>query len=539
MEEKRKVKKMKMILALVLVACLCLALFAACAKTEEPASNNPSTSTDKPADTSKPADTDKPAETDKPAAESKGLVPFEDERELVVVLYDMRATGEDYGDPVEEYCNGITKETLNVVCDYQWVIPGNWANKVDVGLSSGERIDVLNLNPMTRASKYYPTGQLMRLNEYIEDYAPEAYELTKEYIGTYTFDGNIVGFPTVRNYCKNGYVLMRTDVLEELGMVDKALNMTTWTEFEEILQAVKENYEGVYAPIGMSSPASADNFAPGENFSDCFPYDNMGDSVGVLYADQESGKVKFIQEEEVYQYNLRRLQRWWDNGWMWQESAFTTEFVDVVMSRNVLFCNICGSEYGVEATKETAYGFDLTVTQFVTGMVKTNQPTFTGIAVPITAEEPEAAVAFINELYTNPDLAMALVYGVPGKDYNIENGEVVRTPDAGFLSIDFVLGNNYLLKPLQGTGPDFYEVVKQINATADKSKFLGFNITTTDMDMWLSQISTVTDQYNKSIMYGGFSDEVMAEYIGKLEQAGVRDYQAAAQEQLDAFVAAK
>jgi len=534
-------KKFKAILALVLVACLFVTLFAACANSEEKpntdgGNTNTNTNTNTPgSDDKEPAD-----DGDEPAVEpgDDALVPFEDTREIKIVLYDMRATGGDFGQPVAEYANTITKETINVVGEYSWVGPGDWQSKVNVAISGGERFDVMNLSPVTRIGNLYPQGLVTPLDDYIADYGAEVYELTKEYIGTYTFAGNIYGFPTVRNYCKNGYILMRQDVLEELGMVEFAENMKTWGEYEEILAAVKANYDGVYFGHGLSSVNAADNMVSGYNFSDAFPYDNMGDGTGTIFVDQNTGKVEVIQASEYYKLSTELNQSWFDKGYIWPDSAITTEFVDDVMKQGIIFSNICGSEHGVKVTKSTAYGFDIVVTQYVTGMVKTTQPVFTGICVPVTCEEPEAAVAWINELYTNADLQMALVYGIPEDDYVIENGEVVRLKEKGYLNVDFVLGNSLLLTPLKGNGADFYEKVGEINASAAKSKFLGFSIDTTGMDMWISQISAVTDQYASEIVYGGYTPDTLAEYNAKLEQAGVNDYAAAVQEQLDAWIAA-
>jgi len=532
-------KKFKAILALVLVACLFVTLFAACANTEEKPNTdntNTNTNTNTPGSDDKAPGTDKEVEID--TSEGEVLVPFEDEREIIVVLYDMRSTGGDYGDAVEEYANTITKETLNVVADYRWINSGDWQSKATVALTGGERFDVMNLNPMARVTNLYPQGLLMDISEYVADYGAEVYELTKDYVGTYMFQGGLYGFPTVRNYCKNGYILMRQDVLEELGMVEFAENMKSWSDYEQVLAAVKANYDGVYFGTGLSSPNAADNLIAGDNFSDAFPYDGMGDGTVTVYVNQDTAKVEVIQASDYYKKTLEINQGWFDKGYIWPDSAITTEFVDDVQKQGVIFSNICGSEHGVKVTKSAAYGFDIVVCQYVTGMVKTTQPIFTGITVPVTCEEPEAAVAWINELYTNPDLQMALVYGVPEDDYVIEAGEVVRLKEQGYLNVDFVLGNSLLLKPLKGNGADFYDVVGQINASAAKSKFLGFSIDTTGMDMWISQITAVTDQYASEILYGGYTPETLEEYIGKLTTAGVYDYAAAIQEQLDAWIAA-
>ena len=130
---------------------------------------------------------------------------------------------------------------------------------------------------------------------------------------------------------------------------------------------------------------------------------------------------------------------------------------------------------------------------------------------------------------------MTLVWGVEGTDYTIEDGEVNHV-DKGYLSVDFLLGNNTLLKPQKGNGADFYEIVKATNEAAVKSRYLGFVFDTTDMDLTMSQITAAVDQYYKVIPYGGL--EELDNYIAALETAGINDLIAAAQTQLDAWLAA-
>ena len=57
------------------------------------------------------------------------------------------------------------------------------------------------------------------------------------------------------------------------------------------------------------------------------------------------------------------------------------------------------------------------------------------------------------------------------------------------------------------------------------------------MDLVMSQISAVTDQYKCAIQCGGYTEESYQEYLAKLETAGVQDYLNAVQAQLDAWLA--
>lgn len=528
-------KKAKTLIALLLAVCLVAALLAACAKTESETPASPST--DKTDTTPSTSDnTGKPEKPDEPEVNE----PVDEEpTDIVVILYDMRSRGE-YGGPIADKANELTKDAINVVAEYRWITPGDWTTSVEVALAAGERFDVVNLNPYSKINKVYPQGMVMDITDYIDEYAPGAYEATKDYINCYTFGGRIYGFPTIRNYCRNEYILMRTDVLKDLGLVEKAENIKSWSEFNEILEEVNQKVtkvDGSMYPIGISQPAMSSDFVIDQDeFDKIYTVDNLGDSLEVLTADRD-GKVSFYQDSPTYRFALETCQNWWDKGYQWPDSEFTTQFTDEVMKGGVMFSMVCGSETGVKATKEANFGFEITVVHVATGCIKTSQPIFSGMCVPITCEEPEASLKWINMLYTSKELMNLLVWGIEGEDWHEEDGQVVRDNEDGYMNVDFVLGNNTLLVPIMGNGSDFYDVVLKTNEIADKSRFLGFVIDTGDLSLIMSQVSACKDEYSKSLLYGGYTPERLEEYKSKLEVAGVQDYIAEIQKQLDAWIA--
>ncbi len=534
-------KKRKCLLAVILVIVLVFALFSACGTTES-VDQQTNTGTDNVTS----AQTE--SQGNDPAASDSGIDygdPADDEEptNIVFYYYDNRATGGDYGEHVNDAVNELLKEKINVTVDIHWIVSGDWSAKALIDISSGTNVDVMTCQMGVGSFlRIYPQGLVQPIDRLLEEYAPDVLELTDDYIGTYTFDGHIYGVPTLRNYCKNAYIIMNKEILEELGMVEQAESITCWSDFDQILEAVYDNYTAkgtdMY-PIGLSSiiTNTTDFVNTTEDFSSYRPFDNLGDSLKVLY--QEDGKVSLYQELDCFRLACEKGVEWAEKGWMWPDSMFTEEFVDNVTKQGVLFSNINGAEYGVDVTKASAYDFDVLAVQIATGNIKTSQPLFTGIVIPVTAEEPEAAARFINELYTNADLMNLLVWGVEGVDYTVEDNQVVSAEGNHYLAVDFVLGNNTLLTPLMGNGADFYEVVKQINDTAEKSEYLGFSFNTGELDLITSQLTTVLDQYWKEMLYGGYTPEKFAEFMQKLEEAGVREYLDAAQAQLDAWLETK
>ncbi len=130
------------------------------------------------------------------------------------------------------------------------------------------------------------------------------------------------------------------------------------------------------------------------------------------------------------------------------------------------------------------------------------------------------------------------VNGVEGEDYEIVDG-VAQQKENMYSNGNFILGNNLLALPLVGNDPDMYEQIRAENASAQISPYLGFTLDNTELELLISQITAVTDQYSCYLCCGAYNDADYAEYLDKLEAAGVQDYLDAVQAQLSAWLASK
>ena len=311
---------------------------------------------------------------------------------------------------------------------------------------------------------------------------------------------------------------------------------------EEVMQAMLDkgivSEKGIYPTRGSTGDFPTYNYVShGDSFSEMEAFDNLGDGTYMVYCNQD-GKVGLFPENDGFVYEIKLMADWAAKGYVWPESAVTTEFVDDCVRYGYIASYIAGSEMGVDVVKTGTWKIPCLAVQTASAMIKTSQPMFTGIGVPYTCEEPEAAVKFLNLMYTDAKLMNMITWGVEGEDYTVKDGEVVHDKESYFLGADFVMGNSLLLTPLEGNGADFYERVKQVNATSPVSQFMGFAIDTTDLDQYIANITAVTDQYHQDLFSGLYTEEFYAEYMSKLEAADVRGYLNAVQTQLDAWRAA-
>ena len=115
-------------------------------------------------------------------------------------------------------------------------------------MSSGEPFDLMLTVPFgsstfnTMASQ----NQFMDITELLNQYGQGVLDTVGDLIAGTTKNGKVYGVTTYRVLNSNIHAIMRTDVLEDLGLLEKAQNMTSLTEYEEILEAVKTSEKWNY-----------------------------------------------------------------------------------------------------------------------------------------------------------------------------------------------------------------------------------------------------------------------------------------------------
>lgn len=533
-------KNSKRLLALLLSTSIALSMGAACTKSENQGTGGADISSEEGSE--QKTDSGETAGSDN-ATSSDGSSWDGDVTEINIMLMDLRGVSEN-AQPVIDAMNEITESSIGVKANVTWAGTGDYAQKLNLAISGGEQLDLAMIIPIEACSFTSLTSnqQLMDITEYMNDEGKETLDLVSKYIGAYSIDGKIYGVPTYRNYGSSIYLIMRKDILEQIGMLEKAQNMTTWTEAEEIFAAVAQQTE--LAPIAGAKNIS---YQPGnlygdDSFDNTVSFDNLNDVLNVIYTDND-GNVSLLQENEAYKAQLEMVRRWYDNGWVYKDSLVTTDHVDTLLKAGVAFCAIETSELGVETSKKEATGYDMLCVEISQNMIGSTYVNKFGLAVPVTAQEPEAAVRWINALYTNPDLTNLLVWGIEGQDYVMVDGEAdypegKDASSVAYHTADFLYGNYFNAHPWKGNGADFREVAYAALESSPVSPYLGFAVDQSELTTTIAAITSVVDKYKASIYCGTFTDQEYEEFVEALKTAGVEDYIAAYQEQLTAWMEA-
>ncbi len=547
---------MKKILSLILAAALCLMLLAACASTNEQTPNtNDQENSQQTNNTGDAADTEDntpddeaPVDDEDEASEDESEDDEEQEIvEIVMTYLDIPGKGETAGAMVDAL-NEITEREIGVHVKIEFMGMGDYSSKVGLMLSSGEQLDIVGLTPFPSSgfSGMFSSGQLLDITDYLQqDYAAGIMEAVGDYLNAFTVDGAIYGIPAYRNFATGHYIAMRSDMLEELNLIDTANNMTTWAEFESILQAVTDAYggSGTYAISKGDTPSlvSLADFDTDMNgaFSDGTYFDALGDSTNTIMA-FEDGTIISRAQSEVNKARLQKLAEWADAGYVYPDSAYDTQNAGSdLMKSNVTFSFVVDSEYGIEASLAARTGYDITAVEIAPCFVKTSTITTWGMGIPYSTEEPVAAMKFINLMYTNADVMNLITWGIEGEDYVVTDGVADyvdgSSENANWHGSDWLFGNQFLVLPWAGTEANYREICKRMTEDAPTSSYLGFTFNTSELSNTVAALSATYDQYNGVLNCGGYTDALFDEYTTAMEAAGVASYIEAANEQLDAW----
>lgn len=455
---------------------------------------------------------------------------------------------------VEDAINEITEAEINTHVNIEMIETGTYEQQVNLKTSSGEKVDLLLTMPAGSASfqNMAAQGQLMDITSLLDEYGQGIKDTVGNLLGATSLSGKVVGVTTYRSLVTSLYLVMRTDVLEDLGLLEEGQNINSLDDFEKILEAVKgsekwSSLAGIVPSDAIGTTLGLGGFYPvTDSFDTITTYDQLGDLNKIIAINPDGSDPTVVNNfaTEEYRAIYDKMHDWYEKGYVYKDSTTNKEQAEQLVKSNVAFAYFSQSEIGIESSKEQACGMPMTCVKMATPYISTSNCTKFVWAVPSVSTEPEAAVKFLNMMYTDERIANLLAWGIEDVNYVMGDDGMAHfvegedANNAAYHTSDFLYGNQFLVIPWEGQGADIRERALEEMQSTKESAYLGFVCDTTSVSTQLSAISNALNEYKPGIDSGISDPSAYDDFLAKLETSGIQDVIDTYQEQLDAWLAA-
>lgn len=530
--------KSKRLLALLLAMGMVMTAAAGCGNSESAGTGSEGTATaDDASDDGDSANEDADDEEDD-----------EDITDITVALMSLMTIDASASDAVEEAINEITESEIGVHVDIQWYDGGTYGSQVPMMIQGGDDLDLMMFTPVPGASytSFLGANQLKDITDLLDEYGQDIKDIQGDLINGCTLNGRIYGVGNYGDKAASQHIALIKSTLEAVDRVEDAENATSWSDVEDILKdVVAAGYVGMVNNDAQGTVLSPNCFMNGsDDFSGNYATDILGDGYLLVATDAETDTVSCKYFTDDFAKMVERTSNWYQEGLIYADAATSQEYGSSLL-KSLGTGLVSQAESGSKGTMEAILGEEVVTIQVCNKEITTESCTKFGYGIPVTAKEPEAAMKFLNLLYTSEDIMNTLTWGVEGRDWVMGDDGYATYPDGVtaetvlYHTSDFLYGNQFITAAWEGASVS-REEQKQLTDECGISKYFGFQLDNTGLENTVTACYNVEQQYLAQLMSGSVGanwESTLAEFQEKLKAAGIDDLIVSYQQQLDDWLA--
>lgn len=465
-----------------------------------------------------------------------GVAPMKAEaaEDVVTLRIHCMAQEQPDQDMVMEALNEYTEEKIGIRAE--WVFHGgSYADKIQTIIASGEEYDACFtsnwLNPYnTNVAK----GAFLDISELLPEVAPELLEVIPDYMWkAATINGGIYAIPNQQIVARQIGALMPAEFVEGTGTdIDSIKNLTDMGEYAQ------KAFDQYGAKVGGVNRTQAADYCGYEYVSDYL-------SAGAIRMDDGEAKVVNFYATDEWKSMLNELVDLNEKGLLDGECGYMDEYGESQRVAKKTSAFYSGTyKPGVEAEESARAGYDCVfATVDVEPYISTNSVIATMYGISATSKHPEETLKYLELLNTDPNAINLISYGIEGTHYEKTGDNTIKLINNGgnsdYYCQSWGFGNVFNTYVMEGQPEDVWEQTKALNDSAKTSPILGFSFDPEPVKMEVTNVSKVVKEY-ESLVGGELPvEETNAEFLEKLEVAGVGTVLEEMQRQIDEFLAAQ
>lgn len=474
-----------------------------------------------------PADPE-PAEPDE-VGEVTG--PAEEPYELVIAFPAAPPVDEKR---VEHALNELLIDKINATVDLRPIDWGAWEETRNLMIGARENVDIYFTAQWSAHAVNVAQGAFLPLDDLLQTHGQGILDsLDPIFLAGSKIDGKNYSIPTNKEIAEQGGIVYRADIAEQLG-----LDMSQVRSFADL--------EPIFARVKAETELTPLFIREGENLASHYMnnLDFLGDIKidGVIPKDGNDTTVRSKLETPRYLELLELTHDFYKKGYINRDGATTKTFTTDALRSGQYFAIVASLKPGKD--KETEIAADLVgkLGQLPLNTATTTTTVTTGamLAISVTSENPEKAMAFINLLHTDKQLVNLLNFGIEGVHYTLD-GEIMsptdKTPDYA-LHAAWLLGNQFLNHVWESESPTKWDEFRAFNEQGVLSPAFGFAFDSRPVENEVADVIYVMHQH-RALLESGAADpaERVPVYLEAARAAGLDKILAEKQRQLDAFLA--
>lgn len=424
-----------------------------------------------------------------------------------------------------EQINPYLAEKIGVNVEMEIIPWGDWDNRRNVIINTGEKFDIIfgnmgTYNNDVKLGAYQEiTEEMLKANaQGLLDLIPA------NYWDACRVEGKIYAVPTYKDSSMTYYFVWDKELLDA-NKID-ASNAHSLAEIEPILKELKDKTPNPVFPQHSNGAAYL-----------LSEYDGMAaglPAIGVHMEDKDMKVVAVLEQEDVMN-SLKTLHSWFKEGYINQDASTHKEGDKY---------NVCNVAQGWPAAAKTVWGPNMgkeaQAVQF--GDTWLSNETVQGSlnSISVNCEHPDKALALLNLVNTDSMVRDWLYYGAKGDNWDYTEDGRVHKNNSEWSMAGYTQGTFFNVTQLDDVDFNQWDEVKELNGKAKPSVLLGFFFDTTEVQDEIASCVEIFNRYKSEILTGTSDPEVaVPEMMKEMRAAGFDKIVEAAQAQVDAFKEAK
>lgn len=530
----------KRILTLTLAVCMLFTVLTACGKATETSASTTPTETSVAAGSSTVATT---PETSNAPDTSKEVT-------LKWMYHGSTVTDDKL---VMEKVNAYLKDKINAKLEMIWCGWGDFDDKVQLAINSGDAIDIYFTSSWTPNDEYAATakkGAFVRLDKpddnLLQKYAPNLFSSLSPVLAdaamTEGADGmGIYAIPTYKEIAQQYTWDLNTNILKKYGFTPD--DIKDYYDFGPILEKIKQGEGKDYYPLNPE-PAVLERFVNSNDYVDTglllsYAFDPADPS--------KSGTViKSRYEAPEYKKFVEKTREYYKKGYINPEAANAQTMATARSAAEL------GAKYAI-GTQSYSPGYEFVVSPqrkidvvfkpAQSGIISTTSARGAMQAISTTSKDPGRALMLLNLVNTDSAFFTMLEYGIEGVHYTKESdGRLKLDQDKRKEYNPWRAGMGKLSNlPVTTDEPvNLWESFDKFNAAAKPVPILGWAFDSEPVKNEIAALANISKEYADTLNAGSVDPAVkLPQFISKLKANGMDKVVDEAQKQLDAFLAAK